>query len=508
MRPRPARRPAGPAALVALLAGLLAVAGCTPAVQQETVTPGPSTAAAAPADGDVAAQELVWTDCADLECATARVPLDWAEPEGETIGVALTRHAATGERLGTLFINPGGPGASGVDYVPAALAEFSDTLLASYDVVGFDPRGVGLSTPVDCVDDAELDVLTATDLDTSDAGLTEAAATWGAVGAQCLERTGPLLEHVDTVSAARDLDLLRTLVGDETLTYLGFSYGTQLGATYAALFPERVGRLVLDGALDPTLTSTEVSAGQAAGFEGALRAYVAYCQGQDTCPLDGDVEDGLAQVRTLLDKATAAPLTTGQDRRLTSALAFSGIAATLYSQASWDLLTQGLTAAITRGDGSVLLALSDAYYQRDAEGRYTSNMFEAFWSIGCADSRAPADVAEMRAAAAEVEAAAPTVGPWFSYGGVTCAQWPTPVAEPLPSYAAEGAAPILVVGTTNDPATPYAWAEKLATTLSSGVLLTFEGEGHTAYRASNTCIADVVDAYLVEGTVPADGTRC
>ncbi|WP_129336664.1 alpha/beta hydrolase [Cellulomonas endophytica] len=492
---------------VAALA-LLALVACSAPVRQTTVTQAPSAAAPATGTGELTEQVPAWAACGDLECATVEAPLDWADPEGGRITLALARHAATGERRGTLFVNPGGPGSSGVDFVPQAVQTFSPELLEAYDLVGFDPRGVGASTPVRCVDGPELDAITAADVDPSDAGLARAAETWARVGAQCLERTGELLGHVDTVSAARDLDLLRTLVGDETLTYLGYSYGTSLGATYAALFPDRVGRLVLDGALDPTLTSTELSAGQAAGFEGALRAYVADCLGTDGCPLDGDVDDGMAQIREMLDRATAGPLPTGTDRRLTGALAFSGIAVTLYVQAAWPTLTEALRAALLRGDGSLLLTLSDAYYGREADGTYPSNMFEAFWAIGCADGRAPSDPATMRADAAAVEAAAPTVGPWFSYGGVTCAQWPTPAAEPLPSYAAEGADPVLVVGTTNDPATPYVWAERLAETLSSGVLLTYEGEGHTAYNRSRPCVAGVVDAYLLEGEVPAEGTRC
>ncbi|MGN8247215.1 alpha/beta hydrolase [Cellulomonas soli] len=495
----------------ALVVGVLVLVGCTPAKHQASAT-----APTASGGSDVAAdlqpfygQSLEWTECGELQCATATAPLDWADPTGPTITLALSRQPALGgEAIGSLLLNPGGPGASGVDFLESAVAMVSESVQQQYDLVAFDPRGVAGSSPVACVDAPALDEILATDLDTSDAGLQEAQDRYGAFGAACLENTGDLLAHVDTVSVARDLDMLRSALGDDALTYLGFSYGTEIGATYAALFPGQVGRLVLDGALDPTLSSTELAVGQAGGFENALRAYVADCQAGSDCPLTGDVDKGLAQIKDLLDRAAVSPLDTGTDRALTSSLAFYGIALPLYSQESWPYLTQALAAALQEDDGSVLLYLADLYSDRNPDGTYSSNSSEAFWAVGCADERASADVATMRAEAEQIEAVAPTVGAFFGYGGVICAQWPTPVSEPLESYTAEGAAPILVIGTTNDPATPYAWAQSLAETLSSGTLLTYEGEGHTAYGSSNSCVADAVDGYLLTGEVPAEGTRC
>ncbi|VTR75281.1 alpha/beta hydrolase [Cellulomonas hominis] len=497
------------AALVAVVA--LALAGCVGPKEQTSVTQEPEPTAADVRGLDaIYAQQLDWQPCGDLECATLVVPLDYAEPDGDTIEIAVSRHVATGDRIGSLLINPGGPGSSGIDALSSiALPRFGKEVVERYDLVGFDPRGVASSTPVTCVDGPTMDELVSTDFDfSSDAGIAEAEAAYGAFGAACLANSGPVLEHVDTVSAAKDMDVLRAVLGDETLSYVGYSYGTQLGATYAALFPEQVGRLVLDGALDPTLSPQELSEGQAAGFESALRAYVADCQAGADCPLTGSVDDGLAQIKALLDRARRSPLPTGTDRPLTGALAFSGIALPLYDEGSWQYLTMGLDAALTEGNGAVLLQLADLYYDRNADGTYASNSTPAFWSIGCADDRGTTDVAEMRAQAAAIEAAAPTVGYFFSYGGVICAQWPVPEAGGLDDYAAQGADPILVIGTTNDPATPYAWAESLAKTLESGTLLTYEGEGHTAYGRSNACIADAVDAYLIEGTVPEEGTRC
>lgn len=487
------------------------LAACVGPQRQAEVTGAPTSAPADTRGRDALyAQQLDWTACGDVECATAVVPLDWDDPDGETITLAVNRHQATGDRIGSLIINPGGPGGSGIDALTdIALPQFGDEVVERYDLIGFDPRGVAASTPVTCVDGPAMDRILAADFDfATDEGIAAAEQAYGEFSAACLTNTGPVLEHVDTVSAAQDMDVLRAVLGDETLTYVGYSYGTQLGATYAALFPDRVGRLVLDGALDPTLTAQELSEGQAAGFESALRAYVADCQAGTGCPLTGSVDDGLAQIDTMLDSARMSPLPTGTDRRLTGMLAFSGIALPLYDERGWPYLTKALDAALTNHDGSVLLQLSDMYYDRNPDGTYASNRPAAFWSVGCADDRATTDVAEMREDAAAIEAVAPTVGYFFGFSGVICARWPVPEAGGLDDYSAEGAAPILVVGTTNDPATPFVWAEQLADTLSSGTLLTYQGEGHTAYGRSNACIHDAVDAYLIHGTVPKEGTRC
>ncbi len=497
-------------ALVALV--VLGLTGCVaPKHQATSPTPGaPTSGTADPALARYYDQVLEWTTCGSEQCADATVPLDWDEPEGDTVTVALRRVPASGGApIGSLLVNPGGPGRSAIDSIGFFRQVVSRDVLAAYDLVAFDPRGVQHSSPVTCVDPEELDEITAWVPDWStDEGIAAAAERSGQLGESCLERTGPLLGNVDTLSAARDMDVLRSALGDEALTYLGYSYGTELGAAYAALFPERVGRFVLDGAVDPTLDSGQVAAGQAAGFEGALRAYVADCQAGPACPLDGDVDAGLGQITRMFDRIRANPLPTGSDRELTVSLAFSGVAAPLYTQASWKVLTRALTAAIDQGDGSVLLQLADSYYGRQADGSYVSNQNEAFTAVLCLDDRPSSDPDDMRADAAEIEAVAPTVGEFFAYGGASCAQWPVPAVGSLDSYDATGAAPILVIGTTNDPATPYAWAEQLADLLSSGVLLTFEGEGHTAYGRSNQCIEDAVDAYLLTGEPPADGTRC
>ena len=508
-RTRPRRRWG---AVAALLAGALALAGCTSPKNQSDASERPPITHDVPAElSRFYEQQVEWTECGDLECATVEVPLDWEDPEGDVITLAVNRSRATGaDVIGSLLTNPGGPGGSGVEALEGIVMERVGKEIAErYDIVGFDPRGVAGSQPVACVDGEQMDEIVSADPDYStEAGVQEAEDRFGALGEACLQNTGELLEHVDTVSAARDMDVLRAVLGDETLTYLGYSYGTQLGATYAALYPEKVGRMVLDGALDPTLSADELAQGQAVGFESALRAYVEDCRTGAACPLTGSVEDGMAQVKKVLDRARRNPIPTDDPARpLTGSLAFSGIAQSLYAPDLWPWLTRGLQGALAN-DGSTLLFLADFYYDRQDDGTYASNSTEAFWAINCADDRSPSDLESMKASAAEIEAAAPTIGYYFSYGGVVCAQWPVPEAGGLDSYAAEGAAPILVIGTTNDPATPYAWAESLSALLSSGVLLTYEGEGHTAYGRSNECVDDAVDTYLLTGEAPADGTRC
>jgi pimeloyl-ACP methyl ester carboxylesterase len=503
-------------ALAAGTAVAALLAGCS--VPGKVQTPVESAgAAAAGAEGvpegfeEYYSQDLEWTACGSgFECATASAPVSWDDPEAGSIELALSRVVARGEKVGSLLVNPGGPGGSGVDFLQSAIGTLGEPLKQSFDIVGFDPRGVGASTPVTCFDDARKDESLSKDFDLeTDEGIEAARAEARAWAEACAENTGELLGNVDTQSAARDMDMLRAVLGDEQLNFLGYSYGTQLGATYAGMFPDRAGRLVLDGGIDLTLSAEETSKGQAVGFENALRAYVQDCLADaGNCPLEGSVEQGMQQVRRVLDNAFERPYPTSSDRKVTQTLAFYGVAVTLYDEASWPVLTQALDEVIAKGTGDVLLYLADFYNDRNADGTFATNSAEAFRAVGCLDDRVTDDVDEMRAQVAEIEEIAPTVGKFFGYGGIACADWPHPEVEQEFDVNAEGAAPILVVGTTNDPATPYVWSEGLAKTLDSGVLLTYEGEGHTAYGRSNDCIAGAVEDYLIDGTVPDDGTTC
>ncbi|MDR0482676.1 MAG: alpha/beta hydrolase [Cellulomonadaceae bacterium] len=459
-------------------------------------------------------QPVTWHDCQDVsdadefECATLAIPQSWSNAAAGEAELAIIRKPAAGTAQGSLLVNPGGPGASGVDYLPAAWSTYGKKLVESFDLVSFDPRGVQRSTPVKCMDDEGKDAYLAASYPSTPQGIQQAADQAKAWAEACAENTGPFLGEVDTQSAARDMDMMRAALGDSTLHYLGFSYGTQLGAAYAGIFPDNVGNMVLDGAIDITLTADETSAQQAAGFEQALRAYVADCQGGTRCPLTGSVDDGLATIKTILDRALNQPIPTSSGRELTQTLAFYGIAVTLYDERSWQFLTQGLSEVITAGTGDTLLFLADFYNDRNEDGTFSTNSTEAFTAVGCLDARGTTDLAQMEKDAAEIMKSAPTMGGFFGYGGLSCQDWKYPVAAVDYDISAPGAVPIVVVGTTGDPATPYRWAEALASTLQSGTLLTFTGEGHTAYGRSNECIMDAVDGFLVDGTVPAAGTKC
>ncbi len=513
-RPQPARKRWQPAmnGLAAVVASILVLTGC------QLVEPDATGPASAPPEviGDVAselepyyAQEVVWKECKDdFTCTTVEVPLDYDNPDGERIELAVIR-STTGGAQGSILLNPGGPGGSGYESVSQSLdAMASEALRSEYNIVGFDPRGVGRSTPVKCLPDSERDAYRAEtfDLETPE-GVAAATKASQDFAKQCAKNSGALLGHVDTESAARDLDILRAIVGDKKLNYLGFSYGTFLGTTYAELFPETVGRMVLDGGINPANTSEEMTMGQAKGFEDAIRAYVADCQTSNKCPLPGTVDDGVAKIRALIESVEESPMMSSSGREVTVPLFVSGFILPLYNDANWPTLTQALSEAL-RGNPDTLLYLADFGADREEDGSYSSNSNFAFNAINCLDYPMPDSLEAMRADAAALDKASPTLGRFLAYGGILCDAWPhDPVREPH-KVAASGAAPIVVVGTTGDPATPYQWSKELAEQLESGVLLTWEGQGHTAYGRAGDCIGDAVDNYFVEGTVPEDGTHC
>lgn len=459
-------------------------------------------------------QVLVWEQCDEIfECATAEAPLDWEDPERESIELALIRLATDGEPMGSLLLNPGGPGGSGVDFVRTS-ADFatSDRVRENYDLVGFDPRGVGASSAVDCYDDP--DDLTDFIYEVSpnepgtEAWIDDLERSSADFGAACLEHTGELLGYVDTVSAARDLDLLRAVLGDTRLNYLGYSYGTLLGATYADLYPEKVGRLVLDGAIDPATTDFEVTATQAQGFESAMRAYLADCLTSAECPFTGDTVDaGMDELGRIFERLDASPLRAEDGRMLGSSAMFTAVILPLYSVDTWEYLGQ-LIADVKAGSAETAFFLADAYYARNADGTFSDNSTESFIAINCLDYTSTSTRETLADEAAELAELAPVFGPRMSYGGTSCDEWPFEPTRDRQPIVAEGADPILVVGTTNDPATPYQWAVALADQLESGQLVTYDGEGHTAYNKSNACVNDAVDGYLIDGVVPTSDPLC
>ncbi|MFC5382340.1 alpha/beta hydrolase [Aquipuribacter nitratireducens] len=518
---------------VAAVAACLALAGCSAVTGEpdaEEVPPSvdPSVTAAPQADlGRFYEQRLEWRECparelpegvqaVGQECATLEVPLDYDDPGGETIGLALARLQALGDSRGSLVVNPGGPGGSGVDYALAAPLVTTERLRTGYDVVGFDPRGVFRSAPVDCVSDETYGELAAADPSPDDQDemrrLEELSA---ALADGCAD--DPVAPHVDSLSVVRDMDVLRAALGEPELDYLGKSYGTVLGALYAELFPDRVGRMVLDGAVDLTprpADDTTTALEQGAGFETALRSFVADCLEQEDCPLSGTVEEGIDQVRAFLASLDAAPLPVqDSDRELTQGLGVTSLLLPLYQYDLWPALRQTLGPGFA-GDGTPLLFLNDVLNERQEDGTYRTNAGEAIFAVNCLDAPtdpeglADLDVADFDRLAAELEDAAPTFGPQLAYGGLPCLSWPFERVE-WPEVDGDGAPPVVVVGTTRDPATPGVWAERLADQLDSGVLVTYDGDGHTAYAATGAgCVDAVLDEFWLEGTVPDDGTEC
>ncbi|MGP4110413.1 alpha/beta hydrolase [Streptomyces sp. 4N509B] len=466
-------------------------------------------------------QELSWESCqgaggrAGFECAMLTVPLDYAHPDPATdIQVAVTRQAANdpGTRIGALLMNPGGPGSSAVEFAQTQSTYiFPAEVRARYDMVGFDPRGTGGTEPVECLPGERMDDHTATDRTPDDAAEIDALiATMEDFGEGCQERTGELLEHLSTIETARDMDVLRSALGDEQLHYVGFSYGTKLGATYAGLFPHRVGRLVLDAAVDPRLPTLDTDREQAGGFETAFRSFASDCAELDDCPLGtGDADAASQRLLDFFADIDANPLPTDDpERPLTESLATTGVALAMYAPSLWPVLRDALTAAFDEGDGAPLLDLADSYYEREGDGSYDTSSF-AFHAIGCLDSPAGSqNPDEVRELLASYEEASPTFGADFAWATLQCGLWPVePSGHPV-SIPAAGAADILVLGTTRDPATPYAWAEGLAEQLESGILISYDGDGHGAYAVGSDCVDEAVNAYLLDDVSPENGTTC
>ena len=459
-------------------------------------------------------QTLSWAPCGTaFRCATLTVPVDYAQPAGATFGLAVIKLPASqpAHRLGSLVINPGGPGASGVDFARGARSQFTPALLAAYDVVGFDPRGVQRSAPVTCSTDKRFDELLALDA-TPDTVAEESALVRGDAefSRSCTSAPADVLAHVSTPEAARDIDILRAALGDQKLTWFGFSYGTLLGATYADLFPQRVARMVLDGAVDPALNITELNHGQAKGFEVALRRFVEDCDRQGDCPLPRGSQAGMDSIASFFHDLDADPLPTNDPSRpLTQALAQSAVLSYLYAPAygDWDVLRVGLSAAYA-GDGSVLLDALDQRNHRTSAGHYTTNLTAAYLAVNALDDSTRQTVAQTRVLASQWAKEVPVLGALFAWQGMSYTDWPAQATSSPHELHATGAAPILVVGTTYDPATPYPWAVSLSKQLPTSTLLTFRGDGHTAYGNGSACINKAVEAYLLTGTTPAPGLVC
>lgn len=491
--------------IAAVLTVLLTTAGGCGGGSNEPEDPPPGSA---PGMETFYAQEAKWHACGDdLDCTTVEVPLDYARPRGERLKLALVRLPATkkSERIGSLFVNPGGPGASGVSFIRQASDGFGEALRERFDLIGFDPRGVGQSSPVDCLDGPALDRFFGADASPdSRAELAELTRLSKGFADGCRSAAGRMLPHVGTLDAARDIDVLRASVGDDKLNYVGLSYGTYLGAYYADLFPRNARAVVLDGAVDPRLSAIDMLVEQSKGFETALRAFAQDCANQPDCPLGRDTESAVRKISQLQRRADRSPLS--GPRPATESLVTMGIGTALYDKRSWPTLRLALTQAY-QGNGSLLLQLADQLVERRPDGTY-SNQMAANMAINCVDKTSPGTAAGFAKEVAKANRSAPRFGAWVTYGGLPCLYWAAkPDRAPAPP-SAPGARPILVIGTTRDPATPYHWAQNLAGQLQSGVLLTFNGDGHTAYLQGNPCITQATEKYLITGTPPDKNTRC
>jgi len=446
-------------------------------------------------------QSLTWTDCGIGKCTRVKVPIDYANPGGKTLHLAVKVVPALGSGGRSLFLNPGGPGASGLRFADYLAGKISPSVRMDYDLVNVDPRGVGESAPVDCVSESAFMAFAASDPDPdTPAEIKAFREEHRQIGEGCERRSGAVAAHVSTEEVARDFDVLRSLLGQRKLDWFGFSYGTAIGATYATLFPHRVGRMVLDGPVDPSEGVIDAGLSQAVGFQRALRAYVEDCTGRWRCPLGRDESKAMRRIADLLQRLDRHPLRTDNpDRKLTQGLAFYGIAKPLYSKSTWISLSNAFDAAL-QGDGSVLARLADAYFQ-EANG-------EAFLVVSCLDARDTPTLADVEAAEPRFIRASPVFGRALAWGSLGCSDWPIESTHPQIDIDAKTSAPILIVATTGDPATPYESAKALARQLPSSVLLTRVGDGHTAYASGDNCIDDHVDDYLVNGKVPAKGTIC
>ena len=515
------RRRRWPAWIAAVVSLAVLAAGCSGAAAGPAAAPAPTTLAG------YYAQRLDWQPCHDgFECAQLLVPFDYTRPARRRFSLPVIKLPAAEEsrRIGALVVNPGGPGGSGVQYALGARSEFPSALLARFDIVGFDPRGVAASQPaLTCMTGPQLDQYLATDdMPASAAQLAEVVAQSKLYAARCAQNSAALLPYVGTQNAARDMDVLRAALGESRLSFLGKSYGTYLGTWYAQLFPHRVRALVLDGAVDPDIPSLQEDITQAEGFQVALRSFTAWCLTGASCPLRkgsgglgapgpggtaGSVDAAVARLEGLVVRANSAPLANklGDGQVADGAMILNGVASALYSKSFWTDLKTGLTGAFA-GDGTVLVELANLLLERNPNGTY-ANLADADTSISCLDRPWPRSLAAWQAAASAASRAAPLFGAPLVWGSLPCAYWPVS-SYPLPQIRAAGAPPILVVGTLRDPATPYRWAQALAGDLSSGVLLGWNGDGHTAYGEGSACVDTIVNDYLIGLSVPRSGMVC
>jgi pimeloyl-ACP methyl ester carboxylesterase len=447
-----------------------------------------------------------WNDCGGgFQCGTVTVPLDYSNPNGFAIKLALIRKPVTdrSHRIGALLMNPGGPGLSGVEFLRQSASSFT-RLNARFDLVGFDPRGVGRSAPVRCRSGPEIDASSAIDYQLDDAGekqvFIQAAREYARA---CQEKNARILPFVDTIGSARDMEIIRFALGEAKLTYLGISYGTFLGETYAHLYPTHIRALVLDAVVDPAVSPIDALVQRAAGFEANLQAFLANCRGYVGCQYARE-GDPAARLSDLMLRLDLNPIPVGT-RMLTKSLAMSVVLGSIYNPRHWSSLDEALYQ-VDQGDGRWMLTLADLYNGRHADGSYT-NAADANNAIRCPDRPVPSDIASYDLLGPTLAATSPLLGPALQYGLLVCSYWPVKPKGAVGPLSATGVPPILLIGATEDPATPYAFAEAVNKQITGSVLLTRKGYGHPSYDKS-FCVRQAVSAYLIDLSLPAPGTVC
>jgi pimeloyl-ACP methyl ester carboxylesterase len=451
---------------------------------------------------------VAWSPCSKVECGSLSVPLDYEHPNGPHITLALARLPARGKKIGVLFSNPGGPGASGVEFLREAPNVFPDEILKSFDIVSWDPRGVGASAPVRCIDN--LDAFYAVDRDPHTAAdvAKNVAAASGFIEA-CKKHSGSILPHLSTANSARDMDAIRAAIGEEKISYVGYSYGTLLGALYADQFPTRVRAMVLDGPIDPARSFAASTVDQAKSFDHDLDAFFAHCKASSSCAFARGNDPAVAyKDLTLTIAQEPIPGTVdGEARTLGPGELNIAVASGLYAGAAGYATLASALAKAGGGDAAEMLALSDTYTGRRKGGKYSSET-AVLYATGCIDTPAPRSVAAVRHLADSADLVAPWFGAASVWLGLPCTLWPVAPVGKVGPIRAPGAPPIMVVGALYDPATPYPWAQALASGIDTGHLLTAGGTSHTSYRRGNACVDQHVDAYLLHLTVPAADPHC
>jgi pimeloyl-ACP methyl ester carboxylesterase len=497
-------------AVFAAAAVVLLVAGCTRLVDGRAVfgAPRPGT-------------PVQWSKCkpaspdsqvpAGAECGLLSVPVDYSKPDGDVAQIAMVRFKATGDKIGSLIVNPGGPGESGIDAAVDLVSSIPASVRERFDLVGFDPRGVARSKPaVRCNSDQENDrERTEPDVDYSPAGVAHIESESKDLVARCVDKMGKeFLANIGTASVAKDLDAMRAALGDDKLTYLGYSYGTRIGSAYAEAYPQHVRAMILDGAVDPNADPIESNIRQAAAFQQAFNDFATACAKSPDCPLGTDPTKAVDVYKSMVDPLVEHPAKTQDPRQLSYPDAVTGTIQALYSPSLWSHLTDGL-AELRDGKGDTMLALADFYMGRDEQGHY-SNSTDAQMAVNCVDEPPVTD----RSKVIDADRRTRQVAPFMSYGDFTgdaplnsCAFWPVPPTSTPHQISVGGLPQVLVVSTTNDPATPYQAGVDLAKELG-GALLTFQGTQHTVVFQGNACVDDVAAKYLVDLEVPPPGAKC